>query len=354
MRLPRRSLPPLFFLYRSKLGMTASLPHGQSKHVAIFASPRAGSGAGREEIPRLIEQLREDGFEVRTCESARQLQHWCGERGCEQDQPRATIVAAGGDGTITLAASVVLEIANPIDHETNRQTANPQSPCLLPMPLGTENLLAKHFGHLATAAGVRNTIQNGKRTSLDMGMVRRITDPASSRRAVAAKPMLTMVSCGFDADVVRQVHLKRKGHIRRLNYFAPILHAMRSYHFPELTVELLGTSGRVDRKIQGGWAMVFNLPRYAGGLKIEPDAIGDDGWLDVIVFRGRSWLKGLNYFARIQTGSHLQHPDITRVQAKRIQITSDQRVHYQIDGDYIGQLPIEITTRPQAIDVLVP
>lgn len=345
--------------------MTASTQHGESKHVAIFASPRAGSGAGREEIPRLISQLREDGFRISTCESARQLEQWCVARRSAASQSKATVVAAGGDGTITLAASVMLETdasRDSVQHDQDRQTANSQSPCLLPMPLGTENLLAKHFGHVATAAGVRAIIHNGKRASLDMGMVRRITDSACLRRTVAAKPMLTMVSCGFDADVVRQVHLKRKGHIRRLNYFVPILNAMRSYHFPELTVELISTDGSaegtvegtVDRQLKGGWAMVFNLPRYAGGLKIEPDAIGDDGWLDVIVFKGRSWVKGLNYFARIQAGKHLHHPDITRVKAQRIRITSDQRVHYQIDGDYVGRLPIEITTHPQAIELLVP
>lgn len=337
--------------------MTVSPQTGESEHVAIFASPRAGSGAGREEIPRLIDQLREEGFEVCVCESAGQLEQWCCERRSGGDQLKATVVAAGGDGTITLAASVMLEMDASLDslpHEPNRDNANPPALCLLPMPLGTENLLAKHFGHLATAAGVAAIIRNGKRASLDMGMVRRTASPASLRRAVAAKPMLTMVSCGFDADVVRQVHLKRKGHIRRSNYFGPIINSMRSYQFPEVTVDLLDTEGSVDRQLKGGWAMVFNLPRYAGGLQIEPDAIGDDGWLDVIVFKGRSWVQGFNYLARIQAGNHLRHPDITRVKAKRIRITSDQRVHYQIDGDYIGQLPIEITTHPHAIELLVP
>lgn len=337
--------------------MTASPQHGKSKHVAIFASPRAGSGAGREEIPRLTRQLNEDGFHVCTCESADQLKKWCVARRAGPSPCKATVVAAGGDGTITLAASAMLKVDVSLDsvpHEPHHPAANSLSPCLLPMPLGTENLLAKHFGHLATAAGVRAIIENGKRASLDMGMVRRIADPASLRRAMVAKPMLTMVSCGFDADVVRQVHLKRKGHIRRLNYFAPIFNAMRSYDFPELTVELLGADGTIDQQLKGGWAMVFNLPRYAGGLKIEPDAIGDDGWLDVIVFKGRNWLKGLSYFARIQTGKHLHHPDITRVKAQRVRITSDQRVHYQIDGDYVGRIPIEITTCPQAIELLVP
>ncbi|CAN0491794.1 unnamed protein product [Hapterophycus canaliculatus] len=100
--------------------------------------------------------------------------------------------------------------------------------------------------------------------------------------------------------------------------------------------------------------MVFNLPRYAGGLKIEPDADGSDGWLDVIVFKGRDWMAGLKYLAGIKLGTHLRHRDIQRVRAKWIRITSNQRVHFQIDGDYAGRLPIEIAVRPQAVDFLIP
>lgn len=332
--------------------MIPSNHHGESDHVAIFASPRAGSGAGREAIPRLIEQLQHDGIQVCTCQTAIELEQWRRQRCLDAPRSKSTIVAAGGDGTITLAASILLQMNAPDD--STESDSERQSPCLLPMPLGTENLLAKHFRHQANAAAVRNTIHEGARKSLDMGMVHRITDPNSARRSSTPKPMLTMVSCGFDADVVRQVHLKRKGHIRRLSYFGPIIRAMQSYPFPELNIEVLADDGTVDQQLQGGWAMVFNLPRYAGGLQIEPDAVGTDGWLDLIVFKGRTRMTGLKYLAGIHAGTHLRHPDTTRVKAKRIRITSDQRVHYQIDGDYVGRLPIEITIRPKAIDFLIP
>ena len=41
-----------------------------------------------------------------------------------------------------------------------------------------------------------------------------------------------MIGCGFDAEVVRRVHLERDGHITRLSYLKPIWESIRSYEYP--------------------------------------------------------------------------------------------------------------------------
>lgn len=322
------------------------------RRVAIFTSPRAGSGARREQIPKLLELLEQDGIAVQVVHDPRELRIWIQEnRGVQQTlttagsqhdsgDSHAVVVAAGGDGTITLASSLL--------HDSGDVAPNTQRPMplLVPMPLGTENLLARHFGHRADATHVRDTILTGTVGTMDLGLVQQ-----TPRRI---HPMLTMVSCGFDADVVRGLHLRRKGHINRLSYLRPVLRSMRQYRFPELTVQSLSRDGVIEKEVRCGWAMVFNLPSYGGGLVIEPDAIGDDGLFDVITFAGRSILSGLGYVAGIRTGSHLSHRDVQRFRADSVRITSTERVHYQIDGDYIGPLPIEIAMRPQAIGLILP
>ncbi len=73
---------------------------------------------------------------------------------------------------------------------------------------------------------------------------------------------------------------------------------MRNYGFPKITI-------RIDESetIECCWAMVFNLPRYAAGLAIEPSAVGNDGQLDVIAFRRGSILVGLRYLGRNLAGT---------------------------------------------------
>ena len=100
--------------------------------------------------------------------------------------------------------------------------------------------------------------------------------------------------------------------------------------------------------------MSFNLPRYAGGLEIEPAALGDDGLLDVIVFERGSIVSGLRYVAGIWTGRHLDAKDVTRLRGHTIRVESRESVAYQLDGDYGGQLPLEITTLPTAVPLLIP
>ena len=167
------------------------------------------------------------------------------------------------------------------------------------MPLGTENLLARQFGHTAEAESVMRTIRHGTSFRLDAGT-------ANNR------PFLIMATCGFDAEVVRGMHLTRRGHIQRLSYLRPILGALRKYRFPKLRVRVDD-----DEPFECCWGMVFNLPRYGGFLNIEPDAVGNDGLLDVIAFEQGSITSGLKYVAGIWLGRHFGFRDVIRRRGKQ-------------------------------------
>ncbi len=290
--------------------------------VVVLSSPKAGSGANRDQVPRLVELLVEQGIECRMAGSPEQLCRMVAE---SSESHEVVVVAAGGDGTLSLAASEI---------SLSAETA---AVPLVPMPLGTENLLARQFGHTARAEAVVETIQHGAVYDLDMGMAN-------------GKPFLIMATCGFDAEVVRGMHLTRRGHIRKLSYFRPILRAMRKYKFPKITICIDD-----GEPIESCWAMVFNLPKYGGGLSIEPDAIGDDGLLDVIAFRGGSIPSGLKYVSGIWLKRHLGFRDVIRRRGKTIRLASEAgRIPFQLDGDYAGRLPLEIKTLERRVPLLVP
>ncbi|MGI9473018.1 MAG: diacylglycerol/lipid kinase family protein, partial [Rubripirellula sp.] len=247
------------------------------------------------------------------------------QAGSAQPRPETVVVAAGGDGTLSLAASILfLE---------GRETPGA---AVVPMPLGTENLLARHFGQESSAESVLQTIRHGDLLQLDAGMANE-------------QAFLIMATCGFDAEVVRRMHLARKGHINRFSYFGPILSALRSYRFPTLHLTVDD-----DAPLECCWAMVFNLPRYGGGLKIEPDAIGDDGQLDIIAFKRGSIASGIRYVSKIWSGHHLTDGEVTRLRGKEVTIRSDAAVPLQLDGDFAGNLPLKITTLPRRIPLIVP
>jgi diacylglycerol kinase family enzyme len=100
--------------------------------------------------------------------------------------------------------------------------------------------------------------------------------------------------------------------------------------------------------------MVFNLPRYGGGLQIEPEARDDDGLLDVILFRKGSLLSGLRYLTEIWLRRHLENSSVIRMLATSVRIESESRVPFQLDGDYAGRLPLKVETRPRSVSLLMP
>ncbi len=295
----------------------------------LCASPKAGSGAGRDQIPWLVSLAQSAGITFRVTDSIDELRSrldqerdWL-QRG---DPSGLAVIAAGGDGTLALIAGLT----------------PPEIP-VVPMPLGTENLLARHFGHSASAEQTFATLTRGTDYQLDAGRV-------------GERLFLVVASAGFDAEVVRAAHLRRDGHIGRFYYAGPIWRAIWRYSFPPIEMEWQLGEGdsRVSGSIECGWGMLFNLPRYASRLTIEPDALGDDGRLDLIAFRRASLRSGFRYVGGVATGRHLAYSDVVRQRIDRVVLRSAGRVPYQLDGDYAGHLPVSIECMPGRVRLRLP
>ncbi len=297
-------------------------PHAcRVRRVVIVTSPKAGSGLGRDQIPRLVSLLERHSIGVELTDSIPKLRQWIDDACATRQTDSLVVVTAGGDGTLSLVADHVSpEIA------------------IVPMPLGTENLLARYFGLTATAEHLFATICSGRTLQIDAGRAN-------------GKMFLVVASAGFDAEVVRGMHLTRRGHIRRIDYAGPMLHAICRYGFPDIETRI---DGELIDASPLKWAMLFNLPRYAANLAIEPDACGDDGVLDLIGFKRGSVLSGLRYAGGVFCGVHRNWSDVVRQRGKRIELTSKIRVPYQLDGDYVGRLPLSIETLPGRVRLLVP
>ena len=91
-------------------------------HVLVLTSPKAGSGSGRDEIPRLEGQLAKQGIPCEIIDSIDRMR-----ARLQEGQPSAqtVLIAAGGDGTLSLAASLMMEAEQ---NQTNPQRQSGAGP----------------------------------------------------------------------------------------------------------------------------------------------------------------------------------------------------------------------------------
>jgi diacylglycerol kinase (ATP) len=292
--------------------------------VLVSVNPRAGYRDRSAAVDELRAALAGNGFTTEQYTDIDALKVRAAELHAAE-QLRA-VVAAGGDGTIALLAN-----------------STPQDAPLAILPLGTENLLAKHLGFVADPVAVAQLIADGFTHAFDMG-------------DAGGRLFSLMAGCGFDAEVVRRLHIERKGNIHHLSYVKPIVEAIRTYEYPELRVRYAPAAAPNDElteELTARWVFVVNVPRYAGGLNIAPGATGDDGLLDVCTFREGSLWNGLVYLGGIMLGQQESMQDYTHVRTRRLSIESPTTAPFQLDGDPGGLLPVEICVRPGRLTMLV-
>lgn len=294
--------------------------------VIIAVNPKAGARSSHDRVETVVQTLRERGMvpEVDTSLSAvtEAATRWLVE-----GRLRA-LVGVGGDGTAA-------ELAN----------RTPPGIPLAMLPAGNENLLARYLGWVPSAEDFCDTLLYGRLVRLDVGRAN-------------GRLFLLMAGCGFDADVVRRVHARRTGHIRSRHYFKPIVRSIRNYQYPaieyawETTEQSPGL--QMTQSGVGRWLFVFNLPCYGGGLRIAPHADGFDGMLDACVFHRGGLPHGIRYVGGVVLGLHCKMADVTLRRVRRLVLSADGEVPYQLDGDIGGVLPLEIETVPQRLTLVVP
>lgn len=291
--------------------------------VLVSVNPKAGARSGRPLADRLVLCLRERGWTAEIVTDIDDLQRMSEAK--RADGTLRAVVAAGGDGTVGLVV--------------NR---TPVGTPIAVLPLGTENLLAKYLELEADPEGLAAVLDQGRLVRLDAGEAN-------------GRIFLLMAGCGFDAEVVRRMHQQRTGHISHLSYFKPIMDSIRSYEYPELRVRLLDQNGpAADQAVlRAKWVFVVNLPRYAAGLSLVPQADGTDGRLDVCTFREGSLLSGLMYLAGVVAGQHQNWEDCTTAQVRSLRIEAEEPVPFQLDGDPGGYLPVDVRVLPGRLTLVV-
>ncbi|HDY74990.1 MAG TPA: diacylglycerol kinase family lipid kinase [Candidatus Marinimicrobia bacterium] len=102
-----------------------------------------------------------------------------------------------------------------------------------------------------------------------------------------------------------------------------------------------------------GFILGCNTIHTGKGMKMAPLAQLNDGYIDLIVVHKPSRWKLLKMFPKIFSGKHIAEPIVEYHQVKTFSIIPIEEHVLNIDGELLGNTPIDVEVLPSAINVLV-
>jgi YegS/Rv2252/BmrU family lipid kinase len=246
-------------------------------------------------------------------------------RGCD------TIVAAGGDGTVSEVADGLGSVPGATDAVR-----------LGVLPLGTINVFARELGIPPGLKAAWELIRSGTETRLDLPAVA-LTDGDQRRQ----RRFVQLAGCGLDSRAIAAVNWEWKQRVGPLAYVAAVWQAARG---PQPQVE--ATAG--GRAVRGELALIGNGRLYGGAVTVFPEADGCDGLLEVRVFPRVTLLTlcrfGLAWWRR----RPLSGCGTVALRGERVELRSVRPMPVEVDGDNVGWLPADFTVQRAALRVLAP
>jgi diacylglycerol kinase family enzyme len=111
--------------------------------------------------------------------------------------------------------------------------------------------------------------------------------------------------------------------------------------------------GGAPLTVRGRGVLIGNVGRLQGGLPVLPDALPDDGRLDVAVIEAKS-LAGWAALA-VSVVLRRQSRRLRTFQASTIVVECDDSLPTELDGEVVGEATrLEVRVEPRALRLLVP
>jgi YegS/Rv2252/BmrU family lipid kinase len=298
-----------------------------SRSICLLVNPSAGGGKAARLAPQAERSLRAHGLQVRR-EDTRDLEH---ARALALDGARAgeTVVVLSGDGAIGVVAEALRAVPDAV---------------LGVLPGGRGNDLARSLGVSQELEPACATIAEGVARPMDVGEV--------DGRGTGTRSFVGIASAGFDSDANRIAN-EAPAWLGNLVYAYGALRALLAWRPARFRIELDPPGER--HEFVAYTVGACNSRSYGGGMRAAPDALLDDGLLEVIVLENVSKLAFLTkVLPRVFSGTHVREPRVHVFRAREVSIEADRPFVMYADGDPIGELPLRVRVVRGAVNVLVP
>lgn len=236
--------------------------------------------------------------------------------GCE------IVIAAGGDGTVRAVAEGLAG----------------SGVALGIVPQGTGNLLARNLDvPLGDIPAALQRVRDAEPRAIDMGWV----DHDGEEHA-----FVVMVGFGIDAQMLVETDEDLKNRAGWIAYVEAMGRALAGTQMTDITLTL---DDGEPQGLRGHTMLIGNCGMLQGGIRLLPDAVIDDGQLDMLLVSADGplqWLDTVRSFiwengirrAFGAVDQAVSTESTTHVAAERITVTLASPQVFEIDGEEVGEV----------------
>lgn len=253
----------------------------------------------------------------------------------QKNNEQKIIIAVGGDGTIS-------EVMNGMATYTNITLGF--------IPGGSGNDFSRGFQIPANpeeALAMILRLMGEEAPLIDIGKI--------TKKDHSEHYFINNMGAGFDALISYEVnHSKTKAWLNKLSlgrlvYVYFLLKKLFSYKSSTIDLSIDGNRHILE---QTWFVTVSNQPYYGGGMMIAPEAVPDDGLLDITVAHRLSRLKLLLVFVSVFWGKHVRFKEVKTFKGRKVSIHSASSLYVHADGEDIGYTPLNIQVQTNRLKVI--
>lgn len=302
----------------------------------VIVNPTAGHGRAEKRWPSISQKLTDAGVE-HDFEITQRRGHAALLARNSIRKGYRRIISVGGDGTNN-------EVVNGI----MKQKVVPSSEikyCII--AVGTGNDWIKTHKIPKKTEKVIDVIKRGKTTLQDIGIVNYVSNGHQGRRFFA-----NVAGMSYDAYVVKTSNERRNFVTNQLFYLYLVFECL--FRFKTKLAKVIFD----DQQMTGSFFTInIGLCKYSGGgMQFVPHANYDDGKFAITLAKDATKMDLILNTFRLYKGTIADHPKIHTHHAKSVRVESADTAPtlLEVDGEYIGETPVEFSLVEKALRVVIP
>lgn len=246
-------------------------------------------------------------------------------------------IVVGGDGTLN-------EVVNGIFLQKNV----PTDEFLVGMiPVGTGNDWCRMFNIPFKYEKAIEIIKQDKTFVQDIGKVTYQTGAKANGRY-----FINVAGMGYDAIVAAKTNKdKARGRGGALVYLKNLFTSLLFYKHSNTEVFI---NDKKEPNKSKAFSMGVGICKFnGGGMKQLPNAIPDDGLLDMTLIKKLGKFTVLKEISHLYDGSFINHPKVSTFTGEKIKITSNPPITLEADGESLGHSPFVFEIIPRSLKVVI-